>query len=121
MSARAPAIISTVDTARHNSLANRGLVVSDSSGNEAVRVYLQYLPDLPGRSRDARREALRNEFQRIAEKGSRTGVELDPGSLSVSGQVIEALVPIQHFDEAKHVLENDGVRVDLVEPFDATL
>jgi hypothetical protein len=39
----------------------------------------------------------------------------------VSGQVIEALVPIEHFDEAKQRLEDDDVRVDLIESFDATL
>lgn len=110
-----------MDPAEYKALADRGLVVSDSSGNKAVRVYLQYLPDIRGRSRDARRKALRTRFDQIAEKRSQTGVELDPGSLSVSGQVIEALVPIQHFDEARHELEDDDLRVDLVESFDAAL
>ena len=106
---------------RHKTLADRGVVVSDSSGNQAVRVYLAYLRDLPDRSLDARRQELRERFQRIADKSSDTGLELDPQTLSVSGQVIQGVLPIEHFDQAKHELEGDDVRFGLVEYFDATL
>ena len=101
-------------------LAARGLVVPDSSGRDAVRVYLQYMPDIGGASRTERRTALRDRFDSLA--GNRAGdeVELDPKSLSVSGQTIEALVPVDRFDEVASELAGDDVNVALVESFKVT-
>lgn len=110
-----------MDGAQLKSLADRGLVVADSSGKEAVRVYLQYLPDVAGDSRAARRAALRKRFDDVVKKRAHTGVELDHKSLSVSGQMIEALVPVERYEQAASELEADAVRVDLAESFDATL
>ncbi len=110
-----------MDDSSYKTFADRGLVVPDSFGKDAVRVYLQYLPDVPGDSRDARGKALRNRFEQVARKRAHTGVELHPDSLSVSGQVIEALVPVERYEQATRELEDDDVRVDLVESFDATL
>lgn len=102
-------------------LQDRGMVVKDSAGREAVRVYLQYKPTVRGRSLSARSKALRNRFDKVARMHAGTGVELHPESLSVSGQVIEALVPLEHYEQAMHELEHDDVRVDLVQAFQATL
>jgi predicted nucleotidyltransferase len=110
-----------MDTAQFKSLSDRGLVVTDSSGKDAVRVYLQYLPELPGASRDDRGKELKKQFEQVASKRAHTGVQLDPDSLSVSGQVIEALLPVERYEQATRELEDDNVCVDIVESFDATL
>jgi hypothetical protein len=57
----------------------------------------------------------------VARTHARTGVELHPESLSESGQVIEALVPAERYEQAMHELEGDDIRVDLVQAFRATL
>jgi hypothetical protein len=110
-----------MDTVKQQSAADRDLVVRDSGGRDAVRIYLQYLPTLSARSRGARTKALRNRFEKVARKHAGTGVELYPESLSESGQVIEALVPAERYEEAIHELEGDDIRVDLVQEFQATL
>ena len=55
----------------HKSFADRGLVVSDSSGKDAVRVYLQYIPDVPGDADDAAWQGAAQLF-RAGRAGART-------------------------------------------------
>lgn len=110
-----------MDAMQMSSLAKSGLVVPDSSGKDAVRVYLQYLPSVSGKSAAARGKALRDRFERVARRHEAMGVQLDPESMSVSGQMIEALLPLEHYEQARHELEDEKVRVDIVESFDATL
>lgn len=110
-----------MDAMQMSSLVKHGLVVPDASGKDAVRVYLQYLPNVSGRSAAARGRALRDRFERVARKHADVGVQLDPKSMSVSGQMIEALLPLEHYEQARHQLEDEKVRVDIVESYDATL
>src|SRR5207249_2170217 len=72
-----------MDAAKQKRLKARGLVIPDSAGQDAVRVYLQYRPSVRGNSRAARREALREHFERVASRRSAVRLELDPESLSV--------------------------------------
>jgi hypothetical protein len=108
-------------TMKQQTLADRNLVVHDTDGGDAVRISLQYLPTLTARSRGARVKALRSHFEKVAKTHAATGVELHPDSLSESGQVIEALVPADRYEQAIHELEGDDIRVDLVQAFQATL
>lgn len=84
-------------------------------------MYVQLIPDVDGDSREARRAALVKRFEDVAKKYSDAGVEVDPSSISVGGQMIEAVVPVATYDEATRSLEDDGFRVDVAEPFDAAL
>jgi hypothetical protein len=110
-----------MDALQQESLADRGLIVSDSSGRDAVRVYLQHLSETPSESPEDRGKNLREFFEHVAHKRAHTGVELLPETFSVTGQMIEALLPLEFYEQATRELEDDDVRVDLVESFDATL
>lgn len=108
-------------TMKQQSPTDRNPVVRDSDGGEVVRIYLQYLPTLSVKSRGARAKALRSHFEKVAQTHAATGVQLHPDSLSESGQVIEALVPADRYQQAMHELEGDDIRVDLVQALPATL
>jgi hypothetical protein len=109
-----------MDNARQKRLKARGLVIPDSAGQDAVRVYLQYRSNVAGGSRAARRETLRKHFERVASEHSGSRLELDPASLSVSGQMIEALVPLEDYEQVVRDLAGDDLHIDLVQSFKAT-
>lgn len=109
-----------MNRADKKSLADRGLLTQNSAGSDAVRVYLQYVPDVPGESREARGEVLRTKFEQAREH-TQGDIELHPDSMSVSGQMIEALLPVEQYEQAARELEAHDMRVDIAEAFDATL
>ena len=110
-----------MDPTEYQRLSERGQIVPDGSGAESVRVYLQMVPDVPGDTRDERRSALHAYFDELARRRAHTGLELKPDTLSVSGQMIEALLPLATYDTALDELQGEDVKVDLAEALDATL
>ena len=93
-------------------LRNLGAISRLSTGEEGVRVSLQYKPRLDEPSRSVRRDILHREFQKIASEGAPEGTRVDLESLSVSGQTVEAVLPAQHYDRLVNDLEQREVRVD---------
>jgi hypothetical protein len=86
-----------------------------AGGAPAVRVYLQYLPDLAESSPQARREALARRFREAA---AGQPIQLDDASLSETGQVIEALVPAERFDETvKQLAAPKDLQIDVVRSY----
>lgn len=84
------------------------------TGKKAVRVTMQYQPALDVKSRDLRRRALYEEFERVRDNIESKGAEVDLESLSVSGQTVEALLPLDRCDEIEENLRHCNVRVDLL-------
>ena len=82
------------------------------SGTKGVYVSLQYKPSLTELSRSARRDALRAEFEKVARAIEPQGAEVDLDSISVSGQTVEALLPIDHYEELESRLNRQNIRVD---------
>ena len=63
-------------------------------------------------TRSARRSALRAEFEHIKQSLEPQGAEVDLDSLSVTGQTVEALLPIDRYEELTNQLNQEGIRVD---------
>jgi hypothetical protein len=93
-------------------LRNLGATARLASGEEGVRVSLQYRARLAEPSRAARRELLHREFQSIAAELVPKGTEVDLGSLSISGQTVEAVLPLREYDHLVDDLKKRQVRVD---------
>ncbi len=84
-----------------------------ADGREAVDVTVQYLGDLPARSRPERKEWLQRHFDHLNEEvGSQNmPLELLSGSLSVSAQTIRAIVPVNELDVVEDVLAASNHRI----------
>ena len=76
---------------------------------------------LAGRSRADRRAFLKQWAARVIVRMARRGVVARSETLSVSGQTLEALVPISAYDDVAEELALLGVRLDILEDRDATL
>lgn len=95
-------------------LEKLGAFVTLHTGAKGVRVSLQYKPGLVEHSRSARRDALHTEFERVARSIEPQGAEVDLDSISVSGQTVEACLPIDQYEELTNKLNQQQIRVDLL-------
>lgn len=101
-----------MDARAAQKLADRGYAEPTAAGAQAVRVSLQYRQPLEERSRAARRQQLQTAFERIAELLRTEGADVDLESISTSGQTVEALLPLDSFDELSERLSEEDIRVD---------
>jgi hypothetical protein len=101
-----------MDNHKIQKLRNLGAISRLDTGEEGVRVSLQYKPRLDEPSRTARRDILHREFEKIASECLSEGTQVDLGSLSVSGQTVEAVLPVKNYDRLVNDLEQKDVRVD---------
>lgn len=81
-------------------------------GIRGVRVSLQTQGPLPAGSRAERRACLHQKFTQLAETLKEARVDLD--TISVSAQTVEAVLPVDQYDDMKQSLEDEGIRVDPV-------
>lgn len=79
-------------------------------GTEAVPVTLQYQGQVPSMPRDQRRQWLHEHFAGLYGEE----VQLDPGSVSPSGQTMEALCPVAQLGEVRRKVEANNDRLDIV-------
>ena len=93
-------------------LRDLGALSRTSTGEEGVRVSLHYKPRLDEPSRSARREILQSAFGKVASEVHSRGLECDLGSLSVSGQTVEAVLPVRDYESLVDELERKDIRVD---------
>jgi len=87
-------------------------IVRSDTGREGVRVSLQVQPRLRAGSRSERRERLLGQFGQIAEAIAGEAAEVDLASLSVSGQTVEATLPLGRYEDLVDDLARQGIRVD---------
>lgn len=87
-------------------------IVRPGTGREGVRVSLQVQPRLKTGSRSERRERLLARFGQIAEAIAGEPAEVDLSSLSVSGQTVEATLPLGRYEDLVDDLARQGIRVD---------
>jgi hypothetical protein len=95
----------TLDLLRRQQLVRR---LPD--GREAVAVTLQYRGELPPVSRPERKRWLREQFSQLV--GAVDGVSIQPETLSVSGQTVNAVVPVEHVERLRSTLP-DTLRLDV--------
>jgi hypothetical protein len=89
-----------------------GAIVTSQSGTKGVHVTLQCNAPIKQVTRSAWRSALRAEFEHIKQSLEPQGAEVDLDSLSVTGQTVEALLPIDCYEELTNQLNQKGIRVD---------
>lgn len=95
-----------------NKLRQLGAIEHTDAGADGVRVSLQYRSRLTDSSRARRRDILKNEFERIAHDLVSEGVKVDLESMSISGQTVEAVLPVDKYDHLTDELNKQNVRVD---------
>lgn len=93
-------------------LRQLGAIEHLDAGADGVRVSLQCRLKLTDQSRTQRRDILKSEFERIAHDLSSEGAKVDLDSMSVSGQTVEALLPLDKYDHLTDKLSKQDVRVD---------
>lgn len=93
-------------------LRQLGAIEHLDAGADGVRVSLQCRLKLTEQSRIRRRDVLKSEFERIADDLSKEGVKVDLDSISVSGQTVEAVLPLDKYDDLTDKLSKQDVRVD---------
>ena len=93
-----------------------GLVERTPDGAEAVRLTVQCRSSAAGQSRENWRETLLDWQRDIGRRLADHGASLVHGSLSVSGQTVEAIVPLDELPAVCEVMAGCGARVDLLLP-----
>jgi hypothetical protein len=79
-------------------------------GREGVDVTLQFVGAVPAESRPKRKDWLKKRFSDVQERLD-APLDFKPESLSVSGQSIDATVPVDDFDDVREKLSQEGVRL----------
>ena len=93
-----------------------GLVERTPDGVEAVRLTVQCRWSAAGHSRQSWRETLLDWQQDIGRRLADHGACLVQDSLSVSGQTVEAIVPVDELPAVCETMDDCGARVDLLVP-----
>jgi len=101
---REPALGATADVHRTVTLAS---LIEKEAAVPADRPLI-------AQSRQERKAILEDWQNSIGQALARHGGEIVPGSLSIAGQTIEAIVPIANLPSAEAELAQENVRVDLV-------
>ena len=96
-------------------LRDAGLTTTAPDGQEHVKVTLQVQQPLADPTREQRRSHLSAIFSQIATERA-DHLTVDPESLSVSGQLVDATVACDAFDHVVPDLAKEGVRVDIARP-----
>jgi hypothetical protein len=98
-------------------LRERGLLEpGPANGAACVRLSVQYAPRLAGKTRAERRELLGCWAKEVGRTLARHGGEVVPDSLSIAGQTVEAVVPLEEYPSVEAELAGRGERADLVVP-----
>lgn len=92
-----------------------GLTERTSQGREGVRVTAQCRHTLEGQL-EQRKQALEAWINSVAQKFARHGGEVVPDSLSVLGQTVEAIIPVDAVEDVEADVATDDIRLDLVVP-----
>jgi hypothetical protein len=85
--------------------------IQDLPTGKAVKVSLQ-LQNVPPLARQDRQLFLEKEFSRVGSTVETKGAKIDLGSVSVSGQTVEAQIPVGSYEEIVKDLSEQEIRVD---------
>ena len=99
---------------RLDELEQSGAVETLPSGGKGVRVTLQLPSGFQLLPRGDRRERLKTEFRRILQSVPVLMGTADVETISLWGETVEAVVPVEVYDDVLDQLDRQGVRVDPV-------
>ena len=91
------------------------------NGKEAVALGVQFTGTPPQLDRPARKAWLAEHFSGIETKLGKHEAHLKADTMSLSGQSVEMLVPVEELDSVAKILEDSAHRVTVVKKVDATL
>ena len=103
-----------MDLTKIEKLRAKGAVVDLDSGRVGIRVFLQYQPRILVASRSTRKRRLREFFAKIVPLVEAAGGKVDLDSISISGQVIEATLPLDSYESIAEELKGKKVRTDIL-------
>jgi hypothetical protein len=83
-------------------------------GREGVSVTVQFQGTVPAVSRPERKEWLRQHFAQLGTKLAYLPIRLDPASVSVSGQTVEATCAVDCLPQLQQAVEHGGHKVEIV-------
>lgn len=101
-------------------LHQRGLTEQTSRGEQGVRLTAQCRAPLFDHSRQERRAILESWQKTLQDRLTNYRAELVPDSLSVLGQTVEVIVPLETLQSAEADIAGDGIRLDPVLPRQVT-
>ncbi len=101
-------------------LRRRGGLTSLPDGSEGVPISMQFQGAVPPLSRPGRREWLQHHFEKVVGDLKSYPLQVTSGTLSVSGQSLEAVTSTQSLTEVKKLIEAQGHEVKIVHKVDAT-
>lgn len=105
-----------MDRQELDKLRRLGLTETTTLGAKGVRISAQHQRSLPATTRPDRRKTLQAWAEGLNARVAGYGGEVVPGSLSIAGQTVEAIVPIDSIEVIEHDLAKEDIRIDLVVP-----
>jgi hypothetical protein len=87
-------------------------VVEMGEGRQGVHVSLQYQPRLSEGSRAERRDVLKQRFEEVRRRLPANDITINMESLSVSAQMVEAVLDFNQYDSLVERLKESHIRVD---------
>jgi|GEM_PF-2678754 len=83
-----------------------------ANGQDGVKVSLMWQTRLSEPSLSARKDLLQRKFESAANDILPDGAEVNLNSISISAQTVEAVLPINNFDDITKKLKQQSIRVD---------
>jgi hypothetical protein len=83
-------------------------------GREGVSVTVQFQGTVPAVSRPERKEWLREHFAQLGTKLANLPIHLDPATVSVSGQTVEATCAVDCLPQLQRAVESGGHKVEVL-------
>jgi hypothetical protein len=82
-------------------------------GREGISVTVQYRGPVPAVSRSQRKEWLRDHFAKLGAELANLPIRLDPASVSVSGQTVEATCAVDCLPQLQLAVEQGPHKLEI--------
>ena len=109
-----------VDEDRISKLRRDQKLARMPDGSEGVPISLQYKGSVPPLPREERKRWLLDHFAGLENKLSHLGIHLDPKTLSLSGQTVEAVCSVDCVEQVRKAVEPEQHEVTVVRSFQVT-
>ena len=100
-------------------LRREGQLTPMPDGQEGVPITLQFKGEVPALQRPERKLWLEGVFTDWQEQQSHLPVQIEAGSVSLSGQTVDAVVATGQLDEVRKAAESSDLHVEIVRTIQA--
>ncbi len=84
-----------------------------SDGRDGVEVTIQFQGEVPGVARPDRRLWIEGKIASVVDRVAKHNALIKPDSVSVSGQTVEAVIPVSELETVQKALSEENCRVDI--------